>query len=202
MVSAVLYDLDGVLVDACDWHYTSLNRALMSVCGFKISPREHETTFNGLPTKTKLGLLKEQGRVNSDQFETIYALKQQYTMEILENLTVDPGKVELHENVAALDIAIACVTNAIRPSAETMLRNTGQLKYMEFIVSNQDVVCPKPCAEGYIVAMVRLGLLPQETLIVEDSPKGVQAAVSTGAHVLQVASAAEVTWERVEQCLN
>ncbi len=201
MVKIVLYDLDGVLVDACDWHYDALNKALMSVCGFKISPREHKTTFNGLPTKRKLDLLNEQGRVNSEDFTNVHALKQQYTMEILENLTADQRKIDLHENVAALNIEVACVTNSIRQSAETMLRNTGQFPYMKFVISNQDIVHPKPCAEGYIVAMVRLGVLPQDTLIVEDSPKGVQAAESTGAHVLRVMNAAEVTWTTMSEVL-
>jgi len=201
-MKAILYDLDGVLVDACDWHYDALNRALMAVCGFKISPREHQTTFNGLPTKSKLDLLNNQGRVATEDFTDVNALKQQFTMEILENLTIDPGKVDLHEKVAALGIEIACVTNAIRQSAETMLRNTGQLDYMEFVISNQDVIHPKPCAEGYIVAMVRLEVLPRDTLIVEDSLKGIQAAESTGAYVLQVTNATDVTWERIAQCLN
>jgi len=196
-IKAILYDLDGVLVDACDWHYKSLNQALMEVCGFKISPREHESTFNGLPTQTKLGILKEQGRVAQDNFKAITTLKQQYTMELLENLTIDEGKVDLHRRVYALDIKMACVTNAIRPSAETMLRKTGQLAYMEIVVSNQDITHPKPCGEGYIVAMVRLGILPSEALIVEDSPRGIEAAESTGARVLRVANATEVSWERI-----
>ncbi len=200
-IKAILYDLDGVLVDACDCHYESLNRALMSVCGFKISPREHNTTFNGLPTKSKLDLLNSQGRVAAEDFTNVNALKQQYTMEILANMIVDPGKVELHENVATLDIETACVTNSIRQSAETMLRNTGQLDYMSFVISNQDIVHPKPCAEGYVVAMVRLEVLPCDTLIVEDSLKGIQAAESTGAHVLRVANAAEVTWGKMSGVL-
>lgn len=194
---AILYDLDGVLVDACDWHYESLNKALMAVCGFKLSPREHEATFNGLPTQTKLRILEEQGRVERVKFEVVTTLKQQYTMELLESLPVDHDKVDLHRRVAALGVKMSCVTNAIRPSAETMLRNTGQLPYMEFIVSNQDITHPKPCGEGYIVAMVRLGVLPSETLIVEDSPRGIQAAESTGARVLRVVNAVEVTWERI-----
>jgi HAD superfamily hydrolase (TIGR01509 family) len=173
----------------------------MSVRGFKISLREHETTFNGLPTKSKLGLLQDQGKIKQEDFQEVNTLKQQFTMELLETLMIDPEKVELHEKVAELNIEIACVTNAIRQSAETMLRNTRQLDYMEFVISNQDIIHPKPCAEGYIVAMVWLGMLPQETLIVEDSPKGIQAARNTGAHVLEVANATEVTWEKIKGTL-
>ena len=51
MTKVVLFDLDGVLVDACDWHYAALNKALMEICGFGIGREEHDSTFNGLPTK-------------------------------------------------------------------------------------------------------------------------------------------------------
>ena len=60
----ILYDLDGVLVNACDWHYEALNRALEMTSGIKISRDEHETEFNGLPTKTKLDLLVKQERID------------------------------------------------------------------------------------------------------------------------------------------
>lgn len=200
-IKAVLYDLDGVLVDACDWHYDALNKSLMSVCGFKISPREHELSFNGLPTKSKLELLESQGRVSVEKFDDVNKLKQEFTMEILNNLTIDEEKVALHENIAALGIEMACVTNAIRLSAETMLRNTGQLHYMKFIISNQDIIHPKPCAEGYIVAMVRLEIMPRNVLIVEDSSLGIRAARSTGARVLRVENASKLTWARLREIL-
>jgi len=47
MVEAIFFDLDGVLVDACDWHYHSLNEALQDVVGYDISRERHENEFNG-----------------------------------------------------------------------------------------------------------------------------------------------------------
>ena len=44
MIKAILFDLDGVLVDACDWHYLALNRALDEVVGFTISREDHVST--------------------------------------------------------------------------------------------------------------------------------------------------------------
>ena len=57
MIKAILYDLDGVLVDATEWHYESLNAALKEVCGFVIKRDEHISTFNGIPTIKKLEIL-------------------------------------------------------------------------------------------------------------------------------------------------
>ena len=50
--------MDGVLIDAKDWHYEALNRAL-NLFGFKISQESHLTTFDGLPTREKLKILSE-----------------------------------------------------------------------------------------------------------------------------------------------
>ena len=57
MIKAILYDLDGVLVDATEWHYESLNESLREISGFEISRLEHFQTFNGLPTNKKLFFL-------------------------------------------------------------------------------------------------------------------------------------------------
>ena len=54
MIKAILYDLDGVLVDATEWHYESLNIALKEIAGFIIERSEHVSTFNGIPTKKKM----------------------------------------------------------------------------------------------------------------------------------------------------
>lgn len=51
-IKAVLFDMDGVLVEAKDWHYEALNRAL-DVFGLPISRSEHLSQYDGLPTRTK-----------------------------------------------------------------------------------------------------------------------------------------------------
>ena len=80
-----------------------------------------------------------------------------------------------------------------------MLDTTGQLgNGIEFIVTNEDVQNPKPDPEGYLKAMSYFGFDPAEVLIVEDSDKGFQAASASGAHVMRVANATEVTFETVK----
>ena len=55
-IKAVIFDMDGVLIDAKDWHYEALNKALR-LFGLEITRSEHETTYDGLPTKDKLEIL-------------------------------------------------------------------------------------------------------------------------------------------------
>jgi len=60
-IKAVIFDMDGVLIEAKDWHYEALNRAL-KVFGYAISRYDHLVTYDGLPTVMKLDMLtKEKG---------------------------------------------------------------------------------------------------------------------------------------------
>ncbi|KER07001.1 putative pyrophosphatase PpaX protein [Marine Group I thaumarchaeote SCGC AAA799-E16] len=201
MIRAVLYDLDGVLVNATEWHYESLNLALKEIAGFQIDREEHISTFNGIPTNTKLDILHKQGRISKEQFQEIWELKQEKTFEVInKNAFVDNVKIRLHEGMS--NLRKVCVTNSIRKSAELMLEKTGQMKYMEFIISNEDVWRPKPFPEGYIKAMIKLSLHPDECMIVEDSPKGLEAAKWSGANVCEVKGYHDVTLENILRKIN
>lgn len=71
------------------------------------------------------------------------------------------------------------------------------LQYLEFMISNQDVSRPKPHPEMYSTAITRMGLEPQQVLIVEDNENGIAAARASGAHVLEVAGVEEVTYGNI-----
>ena len=182
-ISCVLFDLDGVLVDACEWHYLSLNRALMDVVNLQISREDHEVRFNGLPTKVKLEMLS----VKEKDFDQIWNLKQKYTLdEIARSSKVRPEKVELLRSLKANGLKIACVTNSIRLTAEQMLRSAGQIDFFDKIVTNEDVQRNKPFPDCYDYTIKELRSNPDETLCVEDSENGIAAAKS---------SLAKYTWE-------
>jgi len=190
---AVLFDLDGVLVDACDWHYEALNRALAEVAGYEISRHDHETRFNGLPTKVKLRMLADDRVITEDQITSISDLKQFLTTQVIEDFCKeDDSKIQLMRKLTQQGFKIACVTNCIRKTAIMMLKKSGVHEYMDCIISNEDITHAKPHPEGYIKALVMLGCTPSNAIIVEDSPKGIQAAEMTGAKVVVVANATEV----------
>lgn len=203
-IHAIIYDLDGVLVDACDWHYHSLNRALQKVCGgVWIDRDEHEKDFNGLPTNAKLEILESRGVIRKEDFEKIWALKQDITTEIIEETAVfDDEKFILHNEIYdTFGIKSACVTNSIRKTAELMLKKTGQFDFMDFIITNEDVSSPKPSPEGYNLAVKKLGLSPNNILIVEDSEKGYKAACSSGCNVFRVKNSKEVNFQSIKKII-
>lgn len=203
MIKCILYDLDGVLVDACEIHRISLNRALKEISNTEITEYEHHNIhngLNGLPTKKKLEILLSQNRVKQKHIIEIFNKKQEYTIEEIKyNLKKDSIKIELHRYNRWNGLKSVCVTNSIVKTAALMLEYTEQLDYMEFIISNEAVRYPKPHGEGYIKAMVKLNVYPEECVIVEDSPNGLLAAKSTGAHIWQVANPTEVTYDRFQQ---
>ena len=198
MIKAIFLDLDGVCIDACNWHFISLNKALQQLCNYSIDYNDHITNFNGLPTKVKLSILEQRGIISQSQFDQIFNLKQQYTKEtILENAHIDYYKIQLHEKTKSMGIISACITNAIRETAELMLKSTGQLEYMDFLITNEDVQNNKPAPDCYLKAIEKVNLQKNEILIVEDSPKGYQAAIASGCHVLKVNNCYDVTFERI-----
>ena len=81
-IKAVIFDMDGVLIDARDWHYESLNKAL-DLFGTEITRYDHLVTFDGLPTKKKLEMLSLEGGLPVKLHDFINDLKQEYTWEIV-----------------------------------------------------------------------------------------------------------------------
>lgn len=192
-VRAVVFDLDGVLVDACEIHYETLNAALRQIANYEISRRDHETVYNGLPTRVKLADLAANGRIRLDQVIAISDLKQQLTVsEISKQVKQDVSKIEMMKYLKSKGIKIGCYTNAVRESAELMLKLCGVWPYIMVLLTNEDVKICKPDPCGYKLAFKLLDVQPEEALVVEDSPKGIDAAVQARAAVLEVGSARDV----------
>ena len=191
-----LFDLDGVLVDACDWHYEALNRALKEVANYEISRQDHYEKYNGLPTLTKLSMLKDMGVITDEDVQKISDVKQEHTIKVIEELCKrDQSKIELMKALKDNDYEIAVVTNSIRMTATLMLANSGVLPFVDLLISNEDTDRNKPCPDPYIIAIHLLNSSHNKTIIVEDSPKGIKAAKDSGAHVLEVKDATEVNLE-------
>lgn len=194
-LKAILFDLDGVLVDACDWHYLSLNRALEFIGIDPISKEDHETTYNGLPTAVKLDMLGLQEK----EKKIVWKLKQDYTLETIQkNSQIQHEKIKLFIELKKINIKIVCVTNSIRETAVEMLTRTGQIEYFDLIITNEDVIKNKPNPDCYNTAVERLNLKPMECVIVEDSPKGIEAAklsVIPNSNIWIVKNSKEVTLE-------
>jgi len=194
-VRAVLFDMDGVLIDAREWHYEALNEAL-EIFGLSISHDDHLDRFNGLSTATKLRMLSQERNLPYELHEMIAAVKQDRTLRIAaKNCFPNVSHQILISRLRSLNIRVGLVTNSIRQTTEFMLEYAGILKFLDVVVTNEDVMEGKPSPEGYLKAMAMLDVRPDETLIVEDGEYGIVAARASGAKVLVVKEPADVGLE-------
>lgn len=200
-ISAVVFDMDGVLIDATEWHYEALNRALALV-GLSISRFDHLSTYDGLPTRRKLEMLTIEHGLPAKLHPFLNEMKQRYTMEIV-NAQCKP--VFQHEyclsNLRTDGYLLAVASNSVRQSVEIMMERSNLAPYLEFVLSNEDVSKSKPDPEMYTTAIERLGVSPDTTLVVEDNDHGIEAARAAGAHTMVVSNTLDVTLEAVRSAI-
>lgn len=196
-IKSIIFDMDGVLIDARDWHYEALNKAL-GLFGIGISRYDHLVTYDGLPTKKKLEMLTLERGLPRKLHSFINDMKQQYTMEIVYQRC---KPVFYHEYALARlcneGYRVAVCSNSIRNTIDVMMEKSGLSQYLEFFLSNQDVKNGKPDPEIYQIAISRLGLKAQECLIVEDNENGVKAALGSGAHLFKVCGVEDVNYQAI-----
>jgi HAD superfamily hydrolase (TIGR01509 family) len=194
-IKAVLFDMDGVLIDAREWHFDALNEAL-GLFGVWISRDDHLSRFNGLSTRKKLEMLTADGVIPQELHRVIEAVKQDRTLRIAAQKCYPVVSHQvLITRLKALGIKVGLVTNSIRKSSEFMLEYAGLLKFMDIVITNEDVHEGKPNPAGYLLAMQKLGVLPEETIVVEDGEYGIMAAEAAGANVVKVDEPFEVNLE-------
>lgn len=202
MIEAVIFDMDGVLIDAKEWHYEALNRALR-LFGKEISLTDHLSRFDGLPTKRKLQILSLTENFPVALHDFANKLKQIYTMEIV-NTQCKPvftqERALSYLKQAGYKMGVA--SNSIRASVEVMMQRSNLAPYLDLMMSNEDVKNAKPSPEIYIKSMEALKVKPENTLIVEDNENGIKAARASGAHVLVVASVNEVNYENITSTIK
>ncbi|BAZ17112.1 putative phosphatase/phosphohexomutase [Calothrix sp. NIES-4071] len=200
-VASILFDLDGVLVDADEWHCEALNRALQHY-GLTITKEQHIYFFKALSTKTKLEILSIRYGLPREYHQEINDLKQRYTFDIIKDkCQPQPEKLAMLEYLHKR-YRVAVCSNSRRETVKLMLEKSDLLDYFEFYLSNEDVSSPKPSPEIYFSAMSKMGLNPEECLIVEDSETGLQAAQNCGAHICKVSEPSEVNLEKIMTSLK
>jgi HAD superfamily hydrolase (TIGR01509 family) len=201
MIKLIIFDLDGVLVDARELHYEALNGALgFFDKNYIINREEHLSTYDGLPTKKKLNMLTKNKNLPKNLYDEIWKKKQEETIKIIKNnMEYDNRMRSILEKLKNQGYIICVASNSIRDSLKMMLVKKGLIEYVDFYYSNEDVKNPKPNSEIYMRCMIKAGVNPKETLIVEDSHIGRQAALNSGAFLCAVKNPDDVTLEKINK---
>ena len=200
MKKFIIFDLDGVLIEAKNIHYESLNKALGP--NYKIDWHEHIALYDGLKTRQKLNMLTTRKGLPKDLHDVIWKNKQKYTSEMLLETKESPTLISTFQKLKSDGYILGVCSNSIRSTVEISLQKLGIIDYFSIILSNEDVQNSKPHPEIYWKAMACQGFLPEETLIIEDSPYGLLAAHRSSASVLRVKNPSDVFYENIVKNLN
>lgn len=190
--------MDGVLIEAKDWHFEAMNKAL-ELFGMKISRYDHLVTYDGLPTKKKLEMLSVERGLPATLHSFINDMKQIYTLEIIHMLC----KPRFHHEYALSTLKaegyhIAVCSNSVINTIAVMMEKSSLMDYLDFYLSAQHVKNPKPKPDIYLAAIKKLGLKPEECMIVEDNENGIKAAKASGAWVMEVDEVDDVTYQNIK----
>ncbi len=202
MNRSIIFDLDGVLVDSKEIHFVALNRALSDINEkFVISEQEQANVFEGLTTKSKLDILTMTKGLPKTFHDLVWKNKQQYSAELFSKMNTDDGLIEVISFIKKCNIKVGVASNAIRDTLDSCLKTLGIYNLIDFSLSNEDVINPKPNPEIYLSMMLALGSDQASTVIFEDSSVGIQAANNSGAKVFVVKSRKDITLDLVKKAM-
>jgi beta-phosphoglucomutase len=176
-VKAVLWDLDGVLVDSAAFHFQAW-RALLASLGRELSEADFRRTF-GLRNDAILSDLV--GDLPPAEVERLAARKEElFRQAALGNIVPLPGALALLRLLRERGLRLALVSSTPRANIELVLSSLGLETAFDVVVGEEDVKQGKPDPEGFLLAAERLGVPPGECVVIEDAPVGVEAAKRGG----------------------
>ncbi len=189
MVRAVIFDMDGVLVDT-EFTYQQLELAFFRAHGVNLSveeaaavaggsSQEYERAVERWWRRASLIAPEERGRSPIDLVDTMF----QQDMPPLESLAM-PGLSETLATLASAGIRLAVASSSRRDEIETTLTACGVRKRFEAVVGGDEVPATKPNPAVYLRALELLGLDAEQCVAVEDSDKGIAAARAAGLRVV------------------
>ena len=193
MIRLIVFDLDGVLVDARDLHYDAMNLALADIASdCVISREEHLSTYDGLPTRKKLALLTENKGLSTELYDDIWKAKQKKTVNLINSMTTDHRMAHTLSELKKSGYKVYVGSNSVKHTVKMMLLRRGLIEFVDEIFSNEDVKSPKPNPEMYLRCMIQAGVSPNETVIIEDSHVGRKAALDSGGNLFAVKNPEDV----------
>ncbi len=191
MIKAVIFDLDGVLVSTDDMHYEAW-RKLASELGITGFTRKDNLRQRGVSRMASLEVVLEKSERHYTEREKqeLAERKNGYYLSLLKTLTpqsILPGVMEVLMELRSRSIRIG-VGSASKNTPEILSR-TGLSDYIDKISCGLDITRSKPDPQVFLVAAEKLGVKPEECLVVEDADAGIQAAKAGGMYALAVGTA-------------
>ena len=188
MIKAVIFDLDGVLVSTDEMHFKAWSR-LAEEIGITSFTKEDNLRQRGVSRMASLEIVLEKSdkKFSTEEKEKLAERKNTYYCEMLKSLTpndVLDGALEFLKYLKANGIKTA--VGSASKNAPIILERTGLREYLDAVSCGLDVTKSKPDPEVFLVAAKKLGIAPEDCLVVEDAHAGIMAAKNGNMYALAV----------------
>lgn len=188
MIKGVIFDLDGVLVSTDEMHYQAWKRLAqeLHITGFT---REDNRRQRGVSRMASLEIVLEKADRTYSEEEKIELAEQKngYYLELLEEMDASAVLENVKDVLEKLkNRGLLLAVGSASKNAPVILEKTGLMPYFDKISCGLDTTKSKPDPEVFLVAAKKLGLPPEECLVVEDSAAGIEAAAAGGMKSLGV----------------
>ena len=181
MIKACIFDLDGVIVDTAKYHYLAWKR-LAEKLDIPFSEEENET-MKGISRMASLEKLLQLGNIEltNDDKEKYCAVKNIWYLEFVSSMGKEETLPGVQEFIAELKKnGILIGLGSASKNARTILEKIDITDLFDVIIDGNDVIKSKPDPEVFSKGAALLDCLPGETIVIEDSAKGIDAAISGG----------------------
>jgi len=174
----ILWDNDGVLVDTEHWYFKATQRALGEL-GVNLDEKTYQERMVRGASSWELA---SQAGIDPERIVAQRRQRDAYYQEYLAQETIEiPGVERVLAKLARdSNLRMAIVTTSSRANFDLIHRNRNLLQFMDFVLTREDYVLSKPNPEPYLLALSRFGASVDECLVVEDSQRGLQAAIAAG----------------------
>ncbi len=192
MIQAVLFDLDGVIVNTIHYHYLAWEH-MFSELGGSIS--EHSILLHeGRASREILPVLLEEAGVSipESSYADFINRKREYYRSIV-HVTEYPGVFDVIRALRERGLRTALVTASARKNLEKSL-DPGKRALFDFLISGDEVHRAKPAPDPYLAAMNHLGLTPSDCLVVENAPLGIESAKNAGMRCIAIETTLDASY--------
>ena len=183
-IRAILWDLDGVIVNSMDFHYRAYKEVLAEL-GRELSRDVYLRELIGL--RNYVILRRVLGDLSDEEVTALAEQKEEaFRRRVRGNVTALPGAKRLISRAKEAGVRQAIVSSTPCANIEVMLQSLGLWDLFDVIVGEEDATRGKPDPEGFVVAAERLGFPPEECVVIEDAPEGIAAGKAAGMRCIGV----------------
>lgn len=191
MIKGIIFDMDGVMIDSelqsnLGWlHAAALEQTQM--------PMWLIDSFKGAPAKLSAQFFDEYYK-GTKNYWSMRELRTEHVYKIREKegIPVKPGLIHLLEYIKNSGMVCAVATSTRKESAEATLHNIGAWDYLSAVVYGDQVEHGKPEPDIFLMAAEKIGLAPEECVVIEDSINGIKAGYAAGMKVIHIPDTIEI----------